>query len=147
MHELEKLEKEFPEFDAPYSPTHRVGGEPLSKFQKVTHDVRQWSFDNVFTFQELEKWEERNVSLLKKEGITQTPSYVAEMKIDGLKVIMTYKDGFLVRAATRGNGEVGEDITENIRTVRSIPLSLSEPLSITVIGEAWIKKKGFGKNK
>jgi DNA ligase (NAD+) len=145
MHELEKLEKEFPEFDAPYSPTHRVGGEPLSKFQKVTHDVRQWSFDNVFTFQELEKWEERNVSLLKKEGITQTPSYVAEMKIDGLKVVMTYKDGFLVRAATRGNGEVGEDITENIRTVRSIPLSLSKPLSITVIGEAWIKRKDLEK--
>lgn len=139
--ELERLEKEFPEFDSPYSPTHRVGGEPLAKFKKVTHDVRQWSFDNVFSFEELTDWEERNLNLLKKEDIGEKPTYVAEMKIDGLKVIMTYKDGVLVRAATRGNGEIGEDITENIKTVRSIPLMLPEKVSITVIGEAWMKKK------
>jgi DNA ligase (NAD+) len=141
MRELEGLEREFPELDSPLSPTHRIGGEPLSKFVKVTHDVKQWSFDNVFSFDELTAWEERNISILKKEDIDARPTYVAEMKIDGLKVILTYKDGKLVRAATRGNGEVGEDITENIKTVRSIPLTLPEKVSITVIGEAWMKKK------
>lgn len=141
MRELEQLEKEHPELDSPYSPTHRVGGEAISKFVKVSHDVKQWSFDNVFTYDELVSWEERNVTLLRKAGIETVPTYVAELKIDGLKVILTYKDGKLVRAATRGNGEVGEDITENIKTVRSIPLVLPEHVSITVIGEAWMKKK------
>lgn len=141
MRELERLEKENPEFDSPFSPTHRVGGDPIAKFQKVTHEVRQWSFDNVFSYDELVAWEERNVTLLRKKGIDTVPTYVAEMKIDGLKVILTYKNGELVRAATRGNGEIGEDITENIKTVRSIPLVLPEKVSITVIGEAWMKRK------
>lgn len=141
MRELERLEKEFPELDSPHSPTHRIGGDPISKFAKVKHDIKQWSFDNVFDFEELSAWEERNISLLQKEEISEKPSYAAEMKIDGLKVIMTYEDGMLVRAATRGNGEIGEDITENIKTVRSIPLMLPQSVSITVIGEAWMKKK------
>ena len=85
--------------------------------------------------------EERNLTLLHKAKITTPPTYVAEMKIDGLKVILTYKEGRLVQAATRGDGEVGEDITENIKTVRSIPLLLPQPVSITVVGEAWMKKK------
>lgn len=141
MKELGDLEKEFPQFDSPLSPTHRVGGDPLPKFEKVTHEIKQWSFDNVFSLEELTDWEDRNMTLLGKAGITTKPSYVAEMKIDGLKIIMTYRDGLLVRAATRGNGEVGEDVTENIKTVRSIPLTLPEKVSITVIGEAWMKKK------
>jgi DNA ligase (NAD+) len=141
MRELQSLESQFPELDSPFSPTHRVGGDPLSKFVKVMHEVRQWSFDNVFNFDELSSWEERNISLLAKSGITEKPMYVAEMKIDGLKVILSYVNGELKLAATRGNGEVGEDITENIRTVRSIPLVLPEKISITVIGEAWMKKK------
>ena len=117
MRELDSLEKENPEFDSPFSPTHRVGGDPIPKFLKVKHDIRQWSFDNVFTYDELVSWEERNVSMLRKVGIEIVPTYIAEMKIDGLKVILTYKNGELIRAATRGNGEVGEDITENIKTV------------------------------
>lgn len=141
MRELEHLEKEYPEFDSPHSPTHRIGGEPVEKFEKVVHEVRQWSFDNVFNYDELVAWEERNVGVLRKLGIDQVPTYVAEMKIDGLKIVLTYKDGKLARAATRGNGEVGEDVTENIKTVRSIPLILPEKISITVIGEAWMKKK------
>lgn len=140
MHELATLEKLYPEFDVSHSPTHRIGGDTIDAFEKVTHTVKQWSFDNVFTYEELLAWEARNVNLLQKAGIAARPSYVAEMKIDGLKVILTYEDGALVRAATRGNGEVGEDITENIKTVRSIPLVLPKPVSITVIGEAWIKK-------
>lgn len=145
MRELGGLEKQYPEYYSFHSPTHRIGGDPIEKFHKVTHDVKQWSFDNVFSYDELVAWEERNLSLLKKQGIEAVPTYVAEMKIDGLKVVMTYVDGVLVRAATRGNGEVGEDITENIRTVRSIPLVLPEKVSITVIGEAWMKKKDLEK--
>lgn len=141
MRELEKLEREYPEFISPLSPTKRIGGDPISHFQKVTHAIKQWSFDNVFSFPELVAWEERNITILRKEDVTETPSYVAEMKIDGLKVILTYEKGELARAATRGNGEVGEDITENIKTVKSIPLILSKKVSITVIGEAWMKKK------
>jgi DNA ligase (NAD+) len=141
MSELASLEQKFPEYDSPLSPTHRVGGAPLEGFEKVHHEVRQWSFDNVFNFEELKHWEERNMAILIKDGKTKKPSYIAEMKIDGLKVVLTYKDGIFIRAATRGDGEVGEDITENIRTVKSIPLTLSEKISITVIGEAWMKKK------
>lgn len=145
MRELASLEEKYPELDAPMSPTHRVGGEPLDHFEKVAHEVRQWSFDNVFSYDELLAWEERNLSLLAKGGITDKPTYVAELKIDGLKVILTYKDGIFIRGATRGNGEVGEDITENIKTVKTIPLILSKKLSMTVIGEAWMKKKDLEK--
>lgn len=141
MQELALLEKKYPEYISPYSPTQRIGGNPIDSFSKVKHDVKQWSFDNAFSLTELKDWEERNQTLLQKAEVTSKPSYVAEMKIDGLKVILTYIDGKLVRAATRGNGEVGEDITENIKTVRSIPLVLPEGLSMTVIGEAWMKKK------
>jgi DNA ligase (NAD+) len=141
MKELDGLEKEFPEYDSLTSPTKRIGGNVLDKFEKTKHAIKQWSFDNVFSFEELSDWEERNVTLLKKSGILQTPTYVSEMKIDGLKVILTYKDGVLINAATRGDGEVGENITENIKTVKVIPLVLPEKISITIIGEAWMQKK------
>jgi DNA ligase (NAD+) len=141
MHELGRLETEHPEFDSPLSPTKRVGGETLDAFQKVHHTVKQWSFDNVFSFSELKDWEERNLTLLRKEGIVISPSYIAELKIDGLKIVLTYENGKLVQGATRGDGEIGEDITENVKTIKSIPLVLPEPLTLTVIGEAWIKKK------
>lgn len=141
MVELDSLEKKYPEVDSRLSPTKRVGGTTLDVFEKVKHDMRQWSFDNVFNFEELVAWEERNCTILRKQGITTTPTYITELKIDGLKIVLTYKDGKLIRGATRGDGEVGEDITENVKTIRSIPLMLPEPVSITVIGEAWIKKK------
>lgn len=145
MTSLLKLELQYPEFDDPLSPTHRIGGTPLNHFVKVAHSNRQWSFDNVFSFEELLGWEERNFTLLKKSGITISPTYVGEMKIDGLKVIVTYENGLFVRAATRGDGEVGEDITENIKTVKVIPLTLPEKVSVTVIGEAWMKKSDLEK--
>jgi DNA ligase (NAD+) len=145
LKELDSLEKKYPEFDSPVSPTHRVGGAPLDHFEKVRHTVRQWSFDNVFSFEELTLWAERNKTILTKAGITDEPSYIAELKIDGLKVVLTYIDGELVRAATRGDGEVGEDITENIKTVKTIPLILKHPYTMTVIGEAWMKKEELDK--
>ncbi|MEN9552208.1 MAG: hypothetical protein RI935_585 [Candidatus Parcubacteria bacterium] len=141
MRELETLENTYKELDHPMSPTHRIGGEPIDHFEKVKHTVKQWSFDNVFNLEELRDWEDRNLTLLKKEGITKKPTYIAELKIDGLKIVLTYKDGVLVCGATRGNGEIGEDITENIKTFKSIPLILPESVSLTVIGEAWMKKK------
>lgn len=145
MSELANLEKNNPEFDDERSPTKRVGGETLDHFEKIKHEIKQWSFDNVFSYQELLDWEDRNITILKKAGITKKPTYIAEMKIDGLKVILTYKEGVLIRAATRGDGEVGENITENIKTVKVIPLTLPEKISITVIGEAWMKKKDLEK--
>lgn len=161
FHELLKLEKENPEFLDENSPTKRVGGKILEKFEKVKHEVRQWSFDNVFNFEELKDWEERNNKILEKlknkESIfssqntykfKKTPSsfsYVSELKIDGLKVVLTYKDGNLVRAATRGDGEIGEDITENVKTIKSIPLKLKDKIDIVVMGEAWIKKSDLEK--
>ncbi len=141
MKELGLLEEKFPEFDSPLSPTKRIGGHILDKFEKVAHTVKQWSFDNVFNFEELSAWEERNQTLLTKNEVTRTPTYVTEMKIDGLKVILTYENGVFIRAATRGDGSIGENITENIKTVKSIPLILSDNSSITVVGEAWIKKE------
>ena len=145
MKELATLEEKFPEIDSSLSPTKRIGGHVLDAFVKVAHDVRQWSFDNVFSYEELEDWAKRNQTLLAKQGITTIPTYIAELKIDGLKIILTYQDGILVRGATRGDGEVGEDITENVKTIRSIPLVLPKKVSITVIGEAWIKKKDLEK--
>ena len=125
------------------------------------HEVRQWSFDNVFDFNELKDWEERNKKILEKNHKNvfsiRAPqakldknyfydfSYVAELKIDGLKVVLTYKDGLLVRAATRGDGEVGEDITENVKTIKSVPLILKDKVDIIVMGEAWIKKSDLEK--
>ncbi len=145
MCELATLEKKYPEYDDVLSPTHRVGGTPLPYFEKVTHSVKQWSFDNVFNREELEDWNTRNMTLLKKAGITKIPAYICEMKIDGLKVVLTYKAGKLIQAATRGDGEVGENITENIKTVQSIPLVLNEDVDILVIGEAWLAKEDLEK--
>ncbi len=145
LNELDNLEKKYPEFDNPMSPTHRVGGTPIDHFEKVRHTIPQWSFDNVFDFEGLQNWEERNITILKKAEINKSPTYVTEMKIDGLKIILTYEKGILVRGATRGDGEIGEDITENVKTIKSIPLILPEEISMTVIGEAWMKKKDLEK--
>ncbi len=145
FHELLKLEKENPEFFDENSPSKRVGGKVLEKFIKIKHEFKQWSFDNVFDFKELKDWEERNINLLNKNNNSPVFSYLAELKIDGLKVVLTYEGGELVRAATRGDGEVGEDITENVRTIKSVPLKLKQKLDIVVMGEAWIKKSDLEK--
>jgi DNA ligase (NAD+) len=138
FHELLSLEAAHPEFQTDTSPTTRVGGEPLDRFEKVRHASRQWSFDDIFDGDELRAWDERVRKWLLKAGIDGAPTYCCELKIDGLKVVLTYEDGEFVRGATRGDGEIGEDATRNLRTIRSIPLLLSEPLSMTVVGEAWL---------
>ncbi|MGB5018244.1 MAG: NAD-dependent DNA ligase LigA, partial [Candidatus Moraniibacteriota bacterium] len=148
FHELVALEKEFPDFDSETSPTRRVGDVPLSKFEKVRHAHRQWSFDDVFDFEELRNWDEKTSRFLQKSGISNIKyqilnkiEYCCELKIDGLKMVLTYEGGVLVRAATRGDGEIGEDVTQNVRTIQSVPLVLNEPVSMTVVGEIWLPGK------
>lgn len=140
--ELEALEKEFPELRSPNSPTSRVGAEPRTEFKKVQHAVRQWSFDDVFDLPELVEWDAKLRRYLAKETGDEREAieYIAELKIDGLKIVLTYEQGEFVRGATRGNGEVGEDVTENLRTIRSIPLRLAKPVNVIVVGEAWLSK-------
>ncbi|MEQ1561478.1 MAG: NAD-dependent DNA ligase LigA, partial [Nitrospira sp.] len=144
--EIIKIEEEYPELKTPDSPTDRVGGEPLKEFVKVTHKVRQWSYDDVFDFAELQKWEEKTKNFIKKAGLEdEVLEYCCELKIDGLKVVLTYENGKLVRGATRGDGEVGEDVTHNVKTIQSVPLRLKKDISIIVAGEAWIGKKDLEK--
>ncbi|MGK2848759.1 MAG: NAD-dependent DNA ligase LigA [Minisyncoccota bacterium] len=138
MRELLDLEQKFPDLAHASSPTSRVGGTPLKSFRKVQHVIRQWSFDDVFDVYELRRWDDRLRRLLRKKGILTDIEYVCELKIDGLKIILSYERGVFVRGATRGDGEVGEDVTENLRTIRSIPLRLSEPKDLIVVGEAWL---------
>ena len=140
VRELEMLESENPDLKE-NSPTDRVGGEPLKEFVKVKHEVRQWSYDDVFDYSELEKWEEKTKNFIRKEKLEKEKlDYCCELKIDGLKIVLTYVDGKLIRGATRGDGEIGEDVTSNIKTIKSIPLQLNKKVSITVVGEAWISQ-------
>ena len=140
MNELISLEAKHQDMFDVNSPSQKVGGRVLDEFKKVKHNVKQWSFDNVFNFEELQNWEDRNIKILEKDGIKTKPSYVCELKIDGLKVVLTYRSGELVLAATRGDGEVGEDVTHNVRTIKSVPLQLKDNVDIVVVGECWIKK-------
>lgn len=118
-----------------------VGGQASTAFSKVTHKVRQWSFDNVFDEKELSEWESRIVRLLKEADNKETPSFVCEHKIDGLKLVMEYEQGVLVRASTRGNGDVGEDVTHTAKTIKSLPQRLKKPVSLICVGEVWLAEK------
>ncbi len=137
--ELESLEQEYPDLVLPNSPTKRIGGEPLENFRKVRHASQQWSFDDVFDHNELVAWDKKIKKFLEKEGQSLAVEYVCELKIDGLKMVLNYEKGVLVQGATRGDGTIGEDVTENIRTIRSVPLHLSdESTSGTFVGEIWL---------
>lgn len=137
--ELKQLEEENPEFFSPDSPTCRVGGKPLDKFQKVTHTVKMDSLTDVFSYGELEDF---LVSVGEK--LTNV-LYSVEPKIDGLSVSLKYENGIFVQGATRGDGVTGEDVTQNIRTIFSIPMTLSEPLNITVRGEVYMPRDVFNR--
>lgn len=143
--ELGHLEEAYPELKKD-SPNERVGGEPLKEFVKVKHEIRQWSYDDAFDFSGLQKWEEKTKNFIRKENLeNEKLEYCCELKIDGLKIVLTYVDGKLVRGATRGDGEIGEDVTSNIKTIKTIPLELNKKVSITVVGEAWISHKDLEK--
>ena len=135
--ELVRLEAEHPELYDPTSPTVRVGGRALDKFEKYTHAYRMDSLADVFSFEELEEFCQR------VGGRIAQPRYSVEPKIDGLSVSLTYENGIFVKGATRGDGVVGEDVTENLKTVYSIPLKLKEPLSLTVRGEVYMPRAVF----
>jgi DNA ligase (NAD+) len=140
--ELISLEEQYPEIKSLDSPSQRVGGEIVKNFKKIPHKVRQWSFDNAFSFEELKGWETRIKKILHEQGLDDEKlQYVAELKIDGLKVILEYRDGIFTRGATRGNGLVGEDISENLKTIQSIPLNLYNKIDLIAVGEAWLSKQ------
>ena len=139
MVELRELEKEYPEFVTRESLTQHVGGTVKEGFEKVEHEVPLQSLQDIFDFGELNSFDERVKKTLEVENL----EYVVETKIDGLSVSLEYVDGTFVRGATRGNGLVGEDITENLKTIKSIPKTLKEPVTITVRGEVFIGKKEF----
>lgn len=137
IRELFDLEKEYPEFIREDSPTQRVGSKVLDSFNKITHKIPMMSLSNVFNEDEVRSFDER----IKKENIV--PEYVCELKIDGLSVSLIYEKGKLVSAATRGDGVVGEDITENVKTIKTIPLKINEEIDIEVRGEIYMSKKVF----
>lgn len=138
---LEELEAAHPEFFDPSSPTQRVGGSPLERFEKVTHRVPLNSLADVFSFEELAAYLDGAEPRLAEAGIK--PEWSVEPKIDGLSVALTYERGVFVRGATRGDGYVGEDVTQNIRTIFSLPMTLPEPLDITVRGEVYMPRAVF----
>ncbi len=141
--ELSELEAVHPSLISPDSPSQRVAGKPLPGFKKVRHKVAQWSFNDAFTPEDIRAFDERVKRFLRSTHGQVAPTYVGELKIDGLKVILEYEKGILTTAATRGDGAVGEDVTQNIKTIESVPLSLERPVDIIVEGEVWMSSKNL----
>lgn len=141
VRELIALEENFPELAQPDSPTKRVGGAPLPFFEKVVHKTPMLSLGNAFSEEDLRDFDRR----VRQTVGNQTVRYVCELKIDGLAVSLLYENGLFVKGATRGDGTTGEDITQNLRTIRSIPLRLRRPLSLEARGEAYMPKPAFEK--
>ncbi len=140
--ELEKLEAKFPEFITTDSPTQRIGGKALSKFEKYPHKIPKWSFDDLFSFEEVLEFDAKAKRFLNLPADYEL-EYVAELKIDGLNLSFIYEAGQFVRAVTRGDGKVGEVVTHNIKTIGSLPLKLNEAIDVEVGGEVFMSKKAF----
>ncbi len=142
--EFVTLKKQYPTLTVKTTQTDAVGGRPLGAFKKVKHRVRQWSFDNVFTDDELREWKARLQRVLEKQDLgSRTVSYVSEHKIDGLKVVLEYTKGALTRASTRGDGVTGEDVTHTARMIKDIPEALKSPVTIVAVGEVWLSHREF----
>ncbi len=135
LRELEVLEEKYPEYASKNSPTKRVGGEVIDKFKKLKHQIPMLSLPDVFSEEEIRAFDER----IRKSGFT--PEYVCELKIDGLSVSLHYDDGVFVTGATRGDGVTGEDITHNVRTIKTVPMKLKEDVTIEVRGEIYMGKE------
>ena len=140
LKELIKLEEAFPELITPDSPSQRVGGQVLDLFTKVRHESPMLSLSNAFNENDLRDFDRR-----VRQGVGDEFSYVCELKIDGLAVSLKYENGLFIQGSTRGDGQVGEDITSNLKTIRSIPLRLLEPITIEVRGEAFMPKSSFAR--
>ena len=143
MKELKGIEKEYPELIRKDSPTQKVGASIKKGFEKVTHEIPLQSLQDVFSFDEVREFDERMQKAAKENG--KALKYVVETKIDGLSAALEYKNGVFVKGATRGNGVVGENVTENLKTIKTIPQKLKEPIDITVRGEVFIGKEEFEK--
>lgn len=149
--ELAEIESKYPSLISADSPTQRVAGEPLKQFEKVPHKVPQWSYNDAFTEEDMIEFDARVKRFIKESfgeigtAHVPNPTYVCELKIDGLKVVLEYEKGKLITAATRGDGRVGENVTFNVRTIESVPLVLEKPVSVIVEGEVWMSKKNFEK--
>ncbi|HBM45411.1 MAG: ligase protein [Candidatus Nomurabacteria bacterium GW2011_GWF2_35_66] len=150
-YELTTLEQKYPQFITPDSPTQRVAGRPLEKFEKVKHKVPQWSFNDAFSEEDIRDFDTRVKRFLQKsfqeaellgDGNVE---YICELKIDGFKIVLEYEKGLLKTATTRGDGVVGENVTANVRTIESIPLRLKENVDLIAEGEIWMGKKGLEK--
>jgi len=146
LKELENLEKEYPEYADQFSPTQRVGGKPLDEFSTVAHTIPMLSLDNTYDEAELREFDKRMKKWLEEDSV----SYVAEVKIDGLGVTLRYRDGLFIQGATRGDGITGEEITENLKTIRPLPLRLMPDdgksitgLNLEVRGEVFMERKGL----
>ncbi len=137
--ELENLEKEFPELITPDSPTQRVGGQPVDGFKTVRHKIPMLSLQNAYSFEELLDFDNR----IKKNTDRNQIEYVTELKIDGLSISLIYENGILVQGITRGDGERGDDVTHNVKTIRSIPLKIKEKRRTEVRGEVFLSKDAF----
>ena len=147
LNELRDLEAEHPELRTPDSPTQRVGGQPLEKFQHVRHVQPMLSLGNARNEEELRAWVTRNEARLKKAGVEDAAiRFVSEPKIDGLAISLVYEDGALIRGATRGDGEIGEEVTQNLRTIGAIPLRIEDaPAVVEVRGEVYLPLSAFAK--
>lgn len=137
-YELAELEERYPELVVPSSPTQVVAGAPVDFLKKVRHAVPQWSFNDAFTEEDIRAFDER---VRKVSGAKQ--AYALELKIDGLKIVLTYEKGALRTAATRGDGIIGEDVTHNVRTIASVPRSLARPIDLVAEGEVYLARSGF----
>ncbi len=142
MVELRNLEKQYPEFISKESLTQKVGGHVKEGFEKVTHEVPLQSLQDVFSLEEIDEFDNRIKKSAEENGIKEI-KYVVETKIDGLSAALEYKNGKFVRGATRGNGLVGEDVTQNLKTVKTIPMEIKDKIDIIVRGEVFISKKDF----
>jgi DNA ligase (NAD+) len=140
--ELFDLEQEFPDLITTDSPTQRIGGKPLKEFKKIKHEQRMLSFNDAFSKEDMQDWQERFMKLLTEKE-KQEINYYCELKIDGLAIELIYKDGFFQTGATRGDGNIGEDITQNLKTVEAIPLKIEEKKDLIIRGEVFITKKEF----
>lgn len=139
LHELIKLEEKNPEYKSPNSPTMRVGGKPLKEFGQIVHEIPMQSLQDVFSFEEFIEWDNRIRSSINEV------EYVVELKVDGLSVSLLYENGELLQAATRGDGFIGEDVTQNIKTIKSIPLKIKDKNLLEVRGEAYMSTEAFEK--
>lgn len=140
--ELQDLESQYPILITPDSPTQRVGDQPAAQFNSIRHNIPLYSLENAFNLQELQKWEER----WQRYDQVSNSDYVCELKIDGSALALTYENGILIRGVTRGDGITGEEITQNVRTIRSIPLKLTlenPPSRVEIRGEAFLPLNEF----